>query len=99
MKSSGSFSCIFKNRPKIKEVEVHLKAQGFRIISAEVKENIMQIFFYSHQYGSDVFFLSEFVLILSRNFFQATFKCKHREIATEFVTRFNLQDLLVVEEE
>ncbi|GLD93048.1 hypothetical protein PINS_up001640 [Pythium insidiosum] len=96
--TTGSFSCLFRNQPRRKEVEAHLQALGFHVVSADVQDNVLQLCFYACQLGTDVFFLCEFVLIFSRRFFQATFKCSDREAASDFVARFNLQDILVVDE-
>ena len=73
----GSFSCIFKNKPTVHQVETHLRANGFALVSSDVKENVLQVHFYA--YGPDeCCFLSEFVFVFSRRFFQATFKCQVR---------------------
>lgn len=69
---------MFTNHPTRAEVEVHLQANGFRVLSAEHHDNVLQIYFYASQLGADSFFLCEFVLLFARRFFQATFKCKVR---------------------
>ncbi|EEY69205.1 uncharacterized protein PITG_05408 [Phytophthora infestans T30-4] len=97
--TTGAFSCTFANQPSRVELEQHLAAHGFRVVAAEQKDSVLQVYFYASQYGTDTFFLCEFVLLFARRFFQATFKCSEREAASDFVTRFNLQDLLVVEGE
>ncbi|KAF4038111.1 Beta2-adaptin appendage C-terminal sub-domain [Phytophthora infestans] len=97
--TTGAFSCTFANQPSRVELEQHLAAHGFRVVAAEQKDSVLQVYFYASQYGTDTFFLCEFVLLFARRFFQATFKCREREAASDFVTRFNLQDLLVVEGE
>ncbi|KAJ0405056.1 hypothetical protein P43SY_001200 [Pythium insidiosum] len=96
--TTGSFSCLFRNQPRRKDVEAHLQALGFHVVSADVQDNVLQLCFFACQLGTDVVFLCEFVLIFSRRFFQATFKCSDRETASDFVARFNLQDLLIVDE-
>ncbi|KAH7476870.1 hypothetical protein KRP22_000798 [Phytophthora ramorum] len=68
-------------------------------VKAEQKDSVLQVYFYGSQYGTDTVFLCEFVLLFARRFFQATFKCKEREATSDFVTRFNLQELLLVEGE
>lgn len=74
---SGSFSCIFTNQPTKRDVETHLRAFGFHVVACDAKDNVLQAYFFAQQLGQpDVFFLCEFVLIYSRRFFQATFKCK-----------------------
>lgn len=76
---SGAFSCVFANHPTRAEVEAHLAANGFRVLSAEQHDNVLQVYFYSSQLGAaDAVFLCEFVLLFARRFFQATFKCKVR---------------------
>ncbi|KAG2938797.1 hypothetical protein PC115_g3565 [Phytophthora cactorum] len=95
--TTGAFSCTFANQPSRADLEQHLGAHGFHVVAAEQKDSVLQVYFYGSQYGTDTFFLCEFVLLFARRFFQATFKCKERETASDFVTRFNLQDLLVVE--
>lgn len=58
-------------------METHLRAFGFHVVACDAKDNVLQTYFFAHQLGqADVFFLCEFVLIYSRRFFQATFKCK-----------------------
>ncbi|KAG6966046.1 hypothetical protein JG688_00006956 [Phytophthora aleatoria] len=96
--TTGAFSCTFANQPSRADLEQHLGAHGFHVVAAEQKDSVLQVYFYGSQYGTDTF-LCEFVLLFARRFFQATFKCKERETASDFVTRFNLQDLLVVEGE
>lgn len=77
----GSFSCIFTNQPTKRDVETHLRAFGFHVVACDAKDNVLQTYFFAHQLGQpDVFFLCEFVLIYSRRFFQATFKCKVRRL-------------------
>ncbi|ETI49624.1 hypothetical protein F441_06478 [Phytophthora nicotianae CJ01A1] len=95
--TTGAFSCTFANQPSRTDLERHLGAHGFHVVAAEQKDSVLQVYFYGSQYGTDTFFLCEFVLLFARRFFQATFKCREREAASDFVTRFNLQDLLVVE--
>lgn len=73
---SGSFSCIFQNQPSKRDVEKHLQSFGFHVVSCDAKDNVLQAYFCAFQYGTDVCFLCEFVMIFSRRFFQATFKCK-----------------------
>ncbi|KAG7385324.1 hypothetical protein PHYPSEUDO_001626 [Phytophthora pseudosyringae] len=97
--TTGAFSCTFTNQPSRADVERHLGTHGFHVVAAEYKDSVLQVYFYGSQYGSDTVFLCEFVLLFARRFFQATFKCKEREAASEFVTRFNLQELLLVEGE
>ncbi|KAL4160151.1 hypothetical protein PRNP1_000722 [Phytophthora ramorum] len=97
--TTGAFSCTFSNQPTRADVERHLCANGFHIVAAEQKDSVLQVYFYRSQYGTDTVFLCEFVLLFARRFFQATFKCKEREATSDFVTRFNLQELLLVEGE
>ncbi|DAZ94127.1 TPA: hypothetical protein N0F65_010371 [Lagenidium giganteum] len=94
--TAGSFSCTFINHPTKKAVEAHLQSYGFHLIETQLRDNVLQVYFYAYQFGTDLYFLCEFVFIYSRRFFQATFKCKERDVASDFVTRFNLQDLLQV---
>ncbi|KAG6613488.1 putative transmembrane protein [Phytophthora cinnamomi] len=98
--TTGAFSCSFANQPTRADLERHLEAHGFHIVTAEQKDSaVLQVYFYGSQYGTDTIFLCEFVLLFARRFFQATFKCKDRDSASDFVTRFNLQELLIVEGE
>ncbi|POM79596.1 Transmembrane protein [Phytophthora palmivora] len=97
--TTGAFSCTFTNQPSRSNLEEHLRAHGFHVVAAEQKDSVLQVYFYGSQYGSNTVFLCEFVLLFARRFFQATFKCNEREMASEFVTRFNLQNLLIVEGE
>ncbi|KAG1708167.1 hypothetical protein DVH05_024850 [Phytophthora capsici] len=76
--NSGSFSCTFANQPSRTDLERHLEANGFHVVAAEQKDSVLQVYFYSSQYGTETFFLCEFVLLFARRFFQATFKCKVR---------------------
>ncbi|KAG7379746.1 hypothetical protein PHYBOEH_011809 [Phytophthora boehmeriae] len=97
METTGAFSCNFTNQPSRSDLDRHLSVQGFHVVAIEQKENVLQVYFYGAQYGTDTFFLCEFVLLFARRFFQATFKCKDRETASEFVTRFNLNAIIALE--
>uniref|UniRef100_K3WKF5 Beta-adaptin appendage C-terminal subdomain domain-containing protein n=1 Tax=Globisporangium ultimum (strain ATCC 200006 / CBS 805.95 / DAOM BR144) TaxID=431595 RepID=K3WKF5_GLOUD len=97
VETTGSFSCLFTNEPSKRDVDAHLRKFDFHVISSDAKDNVLQTHFYAYQCGTDLAFLCEFVLVFSRRFFQATFKCKESGAAADFVTRFNLQELLAVE--
>ncbi|TMW63313.1 hypothetical protein Poli38472_002254 [Pythium oligandrum] len=86
------------NHPLRQDVESHLLTNGFHVVAVEAKETVLQVYFSAQHFGTGSYFLCEFVFIYSRRFFQATFKCQAREEASEFVTRFNLQELLTVED-
>ncbi|KAF1330245.1 Transmembrane protein, partial [Globisporangium splendens] len=76
VETTGSFSCLFTNKPSKRDVDAHLRKFGFHVIGSDAKDNVLQTHFYAYQYGTDLAFLCEFVLVFSRRFFQATFKCK-----------------------
>ncbi|KAE8914131.1 hypothetical protein PF005_g16046 [Phytophthora fragariae] len=97
--TTGAFSCSFANQPTRADLERHVAANGFHLVAVEQKDSVLQVYFYGSQYGTDTVFLCEFVLLFARRFFQATFKCKDRDSASDFVTKFNLQELLIVEGE
>lgn len=97
--TTGAFSCTFANQPSQSDIQHHLEVHGFRVVAAEQKDCVLHVYFYGSQDETDVVFLCEFVLLLARRFFQAIFKCKNQETASDFVSRFNLQDVLVVEGE
>ncbi|TYZ60573.1 hypothetical protein PybrP1_006530 [[Pythium] brassicae (nom. inval.)] len=99
LETTGSFSCNFANEPTKRGVAEHLRAFGFHVVACDARDGVLQAYFYAQQLGAaDVVFLCEFVLISARRFFQATFKCQERAAAADFVARFNLQELVRVEE-
>ncbi|OQS07280.1 transmembrane protein [Thraustotheca clavata] len=93
---SGSFSCNFKNTksPSLKDVTNHLTKIGFHVVSHNESKDVMEIYFYGYPNGVDITFVAEFVFVYSRQFFQTTFKCEDKDLASDFVKLFQLQELM-----
>ncbi|ETW07547.1 hypothetical protein, variant [Aphanomyces invadans] len=92
---AGSFSCTFKNKPPtLVQVTKHLNANGFHVVSSNSSNDVVEVFLYAHQTTSTVPFLAEFIFVFPRRFFQTTFKCETKDMAGEFVKRFQLHQLM-----
>ena len=95
----GSFSCHFTNDVTLAQIQMHLQSNGFTVVRSSKKQDVLKIAFGARGFGErdPVFFAGEFILISTRRYFQATFKCdSSAEGTAEFVQNFQLQHLLKV---
>ena len=96
--SSGSFSCNFNNAPTLAQVQMHLTSNGFVIVGSKKDRDVLEVQFAGSTAGpTQVTFLAEFVILLSRHYFQASFKCTDMDRTQDFVQQFQLQHLLVMQ--